>query len=307
VDLRQLRYLVAVVDEGGIRRASRELCLAQPSISQALRRLEGELGVDLIRRTPAGAELTEAGSEFVEYAREILARAANAQEAMRRRAQERSRRLRVGLLAGFIAAGELTAPILERFRQERPDVEVELRDIAVVDQEAPLLSGGLDVALVRAPVIDREIEVVPVALDRRRLLVGATHPLAGESVVHAQDILDFRTVNIAVPEPVRAFWQLDDLRGGPNVDRSMALATTVPELQFAVASGRVITTVVSTVGRAYPNAFVRAIEITGVSPNLIGVAHMRNDHRRVVRDFVDAAVTTAAEKLHLLPGARLPG
>jgi DNA-binding transcriptional LysR family regulator len=182
-----------------------------------------------------------------------------------------------------------------------------LHDMAVTDQEGPLLTRGLDVALVRGPLIDPRIEAVPVALDRRMLLVGATHELAGERVVDARDILDQPMVNVAVPEPVRAFWQLDDLRGGPNVDRAMAVASTVPELQFAVASGRVITTVVSTVGRAYPNAFVKAIDITGVCPNLIAVAHLRNDKRRVVRDFIDAAVTTAAERIHLLPGAQLPG
>ena len=109
MDLRQLRYIVAVADAGGIRKASRRLHLTQPSLSQALRQLEAELGVELIRRSARGAELTEAGAELVDYARDILDRANTAKIAMRRHAEQRSSTLRIGLLEGTIAAGELTA------------------------------------------------------------------------------------------------------------------------------------------------------------------------------------------------------
>ncbi|HEX6680129.1 MAG TPA: LysR family transcriptional regulator [Gaiellaceae bacterium] len=88
MDLRQLRYLIAIVDEGGIRKASRQLYMTQPAISRTLRQLESELGVELIRRSTVGIELTDAGVEFVEYAREIVDRAAAAQAAMRRRADQ---------------------------------------------------------------------------------------------------------------------------------------------------------------------------------------------------------------------------
>src|SRR3954452_13499550 len=179
MDLRQLRYVVAVADAGGIRKASRQLDLAQPSLSQALRQLEGELGVQLIRRSTRGIELTEAGAEFLEDARDILARAAQAQDALRRRAEQRSCTLRVGLLGGIIAAGELTAPILDRFSALRPDVEVQLQDLSFSDQAAPLLDGEVDVAVVRAPIANHLVDTVPLALDPRVLLVGSTHELAG--------------------------------------------------------------------------------------------------------------------------------
>ena len=194
MDLRQLRYVVAVADAGGIRKASRQLDLAQPSLSQALRQLEAELGVQLIRRSTRGIELTEAGDEFLNYARDILDRAAEAHAAMRRRAEQRSCTLRVGLLAGIIAAGELTGPILERFRQARPDVEIQVQDISFSDQAAPLLDGQVDVAIVRAPIANRLVDTVPLAHDPRVLLVGATHELAGAERVDVEEILDERTV-----------------------------------------------------------------------------------------------------------------
>jgi len=306
VDLRQLRYLVAVADEGGIRKASRQLHLAQPSLSQALRQLESELGVELIHRSTRGTELTEAGVEFLSHAREILDRAATAQAAMRRRAEQRSCTLRVGLLAGIIAAGELTAPILKRFHQSRPDVDVRLQDIGFGDQGAPLLNGEVDVALIRTPLVDRQIDVVPLALDPRVLLVGATHELADADRVDIEDILDERTVPVVAPHDFTAFWHIDDYRGGPNADPAMAPARTVADLQFAVATGRAIMIAASVTARVLPNGLVRAVEVSRLSPSLIAVARVRTDHRRVVRDFVDAALATVTSQLDLLPGATLP-
>jgi DNA-binding transcriptional LysR family regulator len=306
MDLRQLHYLVTVADAGGIRKAARQLHLTQPSLSQALRQLEGEMGVQLVHRSTRGAELTDAGVELVDHARQILGQAAAARAAMRRRAAQRTCSLKVGLLAGIIAAGELTAPILSRFHESREDVEVELRDIGFCDQVTPLLSGEVDVALVRAPLADRQIELVPLALDPRLLLVGATHELAGVDRVGIDEILEERTVPVVAPDDFAAFWHADDYRGGPNVDRTMAPAKTVADLQFAVATGRAIMIAASVTARVLPNGLVRAVGVDGLSSSLIAVARRRQDNRRVVQDFVDAALAIATTQLELLPGASAP-
>jgi DNA-binding transcriptional LysR family regulator len=306
VDLGQLRYLVAVADEGGIRKASRRLHLSQPSLSQALRKLEAELGVELVRRSARGTELTDAGAELVEHAREILDRASAAHVAMRRRAEQRSCTLRVGLLAGIIAAGELTAPILERFKEARPDVDVRLTDIGSFDQGAALLSGEVDVALVRAPLNDPQIELTPLALDPRLLLVGATHEFAGVDRVDVESVLQERTVPVVAPAYFSAFWHLDDYRGGPNTDPTMAPARTVADLQFAVATGRTIMVAASVTARVLPNDLLRPVDVSGLSPSLIAAARLGSDRRRVVRDFIDAAAKTAARQIDLLPGGALP-
>jgi DNA-binding transcriptional LysR family regulator len=306
VDLRQLRYLIAIVDEGGIRKASRQLYLAQPSMSRALRQLESELGVALFRRSPTGIELTDAGAEFVQYAREIVDHAAHAQAAMRRRAEQQSTKLRVGLLSGTVAAGELTAPILEYFQARRPDVEVELHDIGMDDQAAPLFAGEVDVALVRGPLADRELDVVPVALDQTVLMTAASHELAQEEEVSLDDILALRMCPAVAPDYFLQFWHLNDLRGGVNVDTSLPPARTVAEVQLAVATGRVISCAVSMITRVLPNALIRAVPLRDGPLSTIAVARQRTDDRRVVHDFVDAAVAGAAEQIELLPGAQLP-
>jgi DNA-binding transcriptional LysR family regulator len=307
MDLRQLRYLVAIVDEGGIRKASRHLYLAQPSISKALRLLESELGVALFRRTPTGIELTDAGAEFVDYAREILDRAATAQAAMRQRAEQQSTKLRVGLLSGTIAAGELTVPIIEYFQARYPNVDVELHDIGMNDQAAPFAIGEVDVAIVRGPLADRELDVVPLALDQTVLVVAATHELAQEEEVSLDDILPLKFCPAVAPDYFMQFWHLNDLRGGTNVDSSLPPARTVAEVQLAVATGRVVSCAVSTITRILPNALVRAIPLRDAPMSTIAVARQRTDNRRVVRDFVGAAVAGAAEQIELLPGAQLPG
>lgn len=306
MDLRQLRYLIAIVDEGGIRKASRQLYLAQPSISKALRQLESELGVALFRRSPTGIELTDAGTEFVEYARDILDRAATAQAAMRQRVEQQSTKLRVGLLSGTVAAGELTAPIIEYFQARRPDVEVELHDIGMDDQAAPLFAGEIDVAIVRGPLAARELDVVPVALDQTVLMTAASHELAQEEEVSLDDILPFRMCPAVAPDYFMEFWHLNDLRGGANVDTSLPPARTVSEVQLAVATGRVISLAVSMIMRVLPNELVRAVPFRDGPVSTIAVARQRSDDRRVVRDFVDAAVAGAAEQIELLPGAQLP-
>jgi DNA-binding transcriptional LysR family regulator len=302
VDLRQLRYIVAVADTGGIRKASKHLHLAQPSLSQALRQLEAELGVELVRRTARGAELTDAGAELVEHAREILARATEARTAMRRHAERRSHTLRIGLLEGIIAAGELTQPILARFRERRPDVEVHLANLGFLDQAAPLLSGEIDVALVRAPLADRQIELTGLALDPRLLLVGATHELAGVERVAVDDILEERMVPIVAPDYFAAFWHADDYRGGPNTDPTMAPATNVADLQFAVATGRTIMVAASVTARVLPNDLLCPVEVSDLSPSLIAAARMKGDRRQVVSDFLEVASETASDRIDLLPG-----
>jgi DNA-binding transcriptional LysR family regulator len=306
MELRQLRYLVAIVDEGGIRKAARHLYLAQPSLSKTLRQLEGELGIELLRRGPAGTELTSAGMEFVTYAREILDRAETAQAAMRRRVEQRSTRLRVGLLSGTIAAGELTAPILQQFQTDHPDVEVELHDIGMDDQAMPLYSGEIDVAIVRGPLVDRELDVVPLAFDRTAVMVAATHELADEDEVTLDDILPFRMTPAVTPGYFLRFWHLDELRGGSHVDRSLPPARTVAEVQLAVATGRVIAATVSMITRALPNTLVRTVPLRDGPMSTIAVARQRADHRGVVRDFVESAVAGVAAGIGELPGGTLP-
>ena len=306
MDLRQLTYLVAVCDEGGIRAAARRLHISQPQISQALRRLERELGVELMRRSSRGIVLTAEGEELVAHGRDILERIGAARTALRRMADHRSSTLRVGVVAGVLSAGELLAPILAAYRAARPEVGLRLEDLAFCDQVSPLVQGTVDAAIVRAPISHPELVVTPIAEEPRVVMVPATHELSGADSVDIEDILRFPMLPLSSAEEWADFWQLNDERGGPYCDQDVAPARTVPEAQLAVATRSVIITSPAALGRLAPNPLIRAIKLTGVAPTIIAVAHKRRDGRRAVREFVQTAQATAERDIDVLPDGALP-
>jgi DNA-binding transcriptional LysR family regulator len=305
MDLRQLSYLVAVGDEGGIRAAARRMQISQPQISQALRRLERELGVELLRRSARGSELTPEGLELLEHGRDILARVGAARAAMQGVRAQRSSTLRVGIVAGHLSAGELLAPILAEFRHARADVALELEDLSF-EQVRPLLDGIVDVAIVRAPISHPELMVTPIAQEPRIVMVGATHELAHETSLHVDDILRFPTLPLDAAADWADFWQLNDVRGGPNPDPTVPPVRNVPDSQLAIGTRSVIITSPASLQRLAPNPLIRTIALRGVPATVIAVAHKRRDSRAVVRDFVLAAQRTAERDIGLLEGGTLP-
>ena len=310
MDLRQLQYLVAVSETGAVRAAARRLYIAQPSVSAALRDLESELGVMLMRRTTRGVEMTPAGEELVSQAHELIAGFARAREAVQRIGLEDAV-MRIGLVTGIVSAGELLPPILAAFSDERPDLRLELTDVSFADQVTPLLDEVVDVTIVRgpltcAPLANHDLTVVPIAEEPRVLLVGASHRLADAAYVPAEDVLDLPMLPLAAPDSWSAFWQLDDLRDGSLVNRRVRPVSTIADVQIAVAMSGVVISTPGSVVRLQPNPLVRAVPIKGAPRSVIGVAWRRRDTRRRVRQFVATAQRAAEEHLHLMPDAVLP-
>jgi DNA-binding transcriptional LysR family regulator len=150
MDLRHLRYFVAVAEELHFTRAARRLHIAQPPLSRQIRELEEELGVTLLSRssgTRRRIELSDAGRVFLEKARQIL-RATDAAVVETQRAQ----RGEIGKLAvGFYeqTAYTLLPPVLRAYQERFPAVEVQLRWFPVVEQVQALMRGDVDIAFVR--------------------------------------------------------------------------------------------------------------------------------------------------------------
>lgn len=306
MDLRQLRYFVAVGDEGGVRAAGRLLHISQPQISHAVRALEGELGVQLMHRSPRGIRLTPEGEELVARGRDILKRVDGARGAIMGMADQPSATLRVGVVAGALSAGELLAPILREHRRSNPSVTVQLEDLAFGRQIEPLLDGTLDAAIVRLPISHPQLVVTPIAEEPRVVMVGTGHELANEESIDVGDLLGFATLPLDSPDDWADYWQLNDMRGGSNWNRETAPAATVPEAQLAVATNDVVITSPATLARLAPNPLTRAIELTGATPSVIAVVHGR-DAGRVTRRFVKMAQEAAERHIDLLPGGSLPG
>ena len=196
MELRHLRYFLAVAEELHFRRAAERLHMSQPPLSQQIRALEDELGVQLLDRDRRGVALTPAGAAFREEAKAILDSVDHAVELTRRVAHGEVGRLRVAFV-GTAMYGRLPE-LLRAFRAERPEVELRLRELGTAVQLEALRAGRIDVGFVRVPeaeldgiraeVIDRE-DVVAV-------LPGG-HPLASRDDLALTELRDEAFVLLA--------------------------------------------------------------------------------------------------------------
>lgn len=303
MDIRLLRYFVAVVDHRGLRRAADEMHVAPSALSRAMRQLERDMGVELLHRSTDGMLPSAAGRDLLEHARSLLAAADDATAAMRVHAR-RGATLRVGLIGGPLVASELTLPILSDFRAGHPDTLSETAATSFDRQLDPLLDGELDVALVRGPARHPNVDTINIAYEPRVLLVGADHDLAGGTEVDIDDVLDEPTVTLAAAPEWAAFWQLDDLRGKPNPLRGLAPVRSAREMQRAVAKGAVISTS-GAVHRLTPTDTTCALHLRGAEASTIAVARRRGDHRAAVDRFIEQAVHTAQRRIALIPGGTI--
>ncbi|HEX2747426.1 MAG TPA: LysR substrate-binding domain-containing protein [Verrucomicrobiales bacterium] len=177
MELRHLRYFVAVAAHGSFNRAAKTLHLTQPALSRQVKDLEDELGLPLVVRGQNAVELTEAGNLFYDEAREVLARA---DEAVRRvRGEVRSGTLRVGY-SPSMTAGIMSAA-LEKFQSVSPRVHIELADLSSKEITEMAREGRLDLAICPGISIAKELPGFQWTELRRLeivLIMPETHPLA---------------------------------------------------------------------------------------------------------------------------------
>jgi DNA-binding transcriptional LysR family regulator len=177
VELRQLRYFIAVAEELHFRRAAERLHISQPPLSQQIRALEDELGFALLVRTRRRVELTPAGAAFLRDARALLAELEGAVATARRIDAGQTGRLRINFVGSALFS--IVPGTVERFRRARPGVALELRERATVDQLRAVRAGVADIALVRPPIEDDgELRVQTVLRERTLAALPAGHALA---------------------------------------------------------------------------------------------------------------------------------
>ncbi|MBL7491618.1 LysR family transcriptional regulator [Frankia sp. AgB1.9] len=146
MELRQLRYFVAVAEHRHFGRAAQQLHIVQPAVSQQVQRLERELGLPLLDRTTRRVNLTSAGERFLDHAREVIDAADRAQAAMRLLRAESPAELRLGTTTGL---GGHLARALDDFTRRRPGVRVELLRLPEEERLARVSAGDLHAAFVR--------------------------------------------------------------------------------------------------------------------------------------------------------------
>ncbi|XVX19638.1 LysR substrate-binding domain-containing protein [Actinomycetota bacterium] len=189
MDLRHLRYFVAVAEERHFGRAAQRLHMAQPPLSQAIRQLEDELGVVLLERTTRRVDLTPAGARYLERARGILADVDSAASEATRVAAGEIGRVVIGVVGSVTYA--LLPQLARELRESFPDVDVVFNgEMLTPTQIERLREGTLDVALMRTPAPAEDLLVRVLSRERLIAAVPATHPLAGSAVIDLAQLRD---------------------------------------------------------------------------------------------------------------------
>jgi len=185
MELRQLEYFTTVADELGFARAAERLHVVQPAVSQQIRRLERELGVQLFDRTSRRVRLTAAGERLVPAARAVLAGA----ERMRQQAGELANggRLRLGTSQGL---GSRLPQVLAELADREPATSVELVSRPVGERIAMVRAGQLDAAFLRTRRPVRDLELIPLWEEPLVAALPARHPLAAGATVSLLDLRD---------------------------------------------------------------------------------------------------------------------
>jgi DNA-binding transcriptional LysR family regulator len=174
VELRQLRYFVAIAEEGNFSRAAQRLHVSQPPLSTQIKSLEEELGMRLLERTNRGVSLTAAGSVFFEETRAVLARLEHA-----RGKALRADRGDIGMLAvGFVSMADygILPPALKHFRASFPLVEVQLHELTTDAKIRELRATRLDLGIALAPVDESDLEFARLLREELVLAAPSAHP-----------------------------------------------------------------------------------------------------------------------------------
>lgn len=290
LDLRKLRYFVAVADERNFGRAADRLHIAQPVLSRQIRALEAELGVILFDRSTRGTELTSAGAELHDEARRLLASGRSFQ----RRARIRGRGSSTFTIA--FMPGIIVTALARELTQRRPGLRVEVLRSGYDDQVEVVHDGRADVSMVRLPIPRRGLRVVPLGSEPRVVVLPAEHPLALSAAVSVRDLalLELLQDPDAVPE-----WRdaAEELRPGGLADRrgDLPKPTTVEEKLEYVAAGVGIAIMPESASDFYTRPDVVYRRITDIAPSESALVYEADRRTPVIDDAIEIAERLAAD------------
>ena len=199
MDLRQLRYFLAVAQEGHFGRAANRLNIVQPALSMQIRALEESLGAQLFIRTSRRVELTEAGALFRVEAERTIAQAEHAKLVVQRAARGELGSIRIGFSSGAATFAGLLSRHIRRFHARYPQVEMELREIAVPLQMDDIVAGRLDLGYCPAyrDTFDPRLAVEILGSWPYLVAIRRDHPLAANETIPAKSLMNEPVVYLA--------------------------------------------------------------------------------------------------------------
>ena len=287
INTRKLRHFVVVAEELHFSRAATSLYLTQQALSSEIKEIEAWVGARLLNRTTRKVTLTPAGEIFLAGARAMLATLDATITDTARAVRGLSATLRLGYIPG--GALELTALIVDEFRNWYPDVDVTMREFPIGDPSAGLASGASDVALLRLPVSTPDVETEPLFVDPVVAMVATSHRHAARSSVSVLDLIeDPITVADTTDESHRAFWCLDSVRDDTTAARRVVITSVTEEAQL-VQAGVAVAITSAAVMQYLPAPGVRCLPIEDWPGSVAAVGWLRDDPNPLVVRFVEVA------------------
>lgn len=263
LDLRKLRYFMAVAEHRHFGRAAQALFIAQPVLSRQIRAFEQELGGPLFTRTTRSVELTPAGRQLYDEAPRIT----TAVDTALRRVHE-ARRGEQRLVVAF-SPGLHVAHAIRAFTASRPEVGIDVLPLPWWERDAPLRDGRAHVGYLRRPFDDSGLRTVPIGHETKVACLPVTHPLAGRRALTSAD-----------------------LDGEPVLDGRARRRYSLDEKFELIASGQGIALVPTGIAGSYSRPDLVYLTVTDALPVETCLAVPENSRTAPVPDFLDIATAT---------------
>ncbi|MGW6411720.1 LysR family transcriptional regulator [Streptomyces vinaceus] len=277
MELRTLRYFVAVAEELHFGRAARRLHMSQPPLSRAIRQLEADVGAPLFTRSPSGVTLTALGAVLLDEARALLDHAERV-------------RVRVGAAAGAATLtvgilGDGTDPGVSRlaaaFRRSHPGIDIRIRDTDLTDPTCGLRAGLVDVALTRAPFDETALTVRTLRADPVGVVLRADDPLARCDRLRLAELSDRRWFQF--PQGTDPIWQSYWNGGTP---REGPVVRAVQECLHAVLWNGTVG--MAPLGHDLP-AELAVVPLADMAPSRVVAVCNEGDTNPLIRSFIEIA------------------
>ncbi|MFF3485622.1 LysR family transcriptional regulator [Streptomyces sp. NPDC002701] len=278
MELRTLRYFVAVAEELHFGRAAARLHMSQPPLSRAIRQLEAGVGALLFTRSSVGVTLTPVGSVLLDEARALLDHADSVR--VRVSAAAGVATITVGILGDGADPG--MTRLAAAYRRRHPGIDIRIRDTDLTDPTCGLRAGLVDAALTRAPFDETALTVRALRADPVGAVLRADDPLARRDRLRLADLSDRRWFQFpAGTDPVwQSYWNGGRLRTGPTV-------RAVQEcLQAVLWSG---TVGLAPLGHDLP-AELAVVPLIDLEPSRVVAAWNEGDSNPLIRSFVELAI-----------------
>jgi LysR family hca operon transcriptional activator len=296
MQLRLLRYFIAVSEELSFTRAAEHLNIAQPSLSQQIRQLEGLIGTPLFTRNKHRIELTEAGRVFQREARNILAAMNHAVDLARKAARAEAGVMTIALVPG--PEDKMFSTVFTRLLRNYPNLQIVLRSLTSPEQVTALKKGEINVGFLRGPIEDKDLGSKVIVREDVIVLLPARHALARQKRIPVRKLANVPLLHVSRNVAPALHDMINQVAADAGVTfRTILEMESLTAILNAVASGLGFSLHGEYVRRIAPkDVAVRELDANPLPKLELVVAYRKDDKLPALAAFLDLL-----RKLHRLP------